>query len=121
MIEHHINGTSALHHITTDVTDQAHIAVGIHIDLQIHHVAQLLMVQRHDALQDDNRLRLNMNRFWQTIRKHIGIGGLFHSLAIPEFLDLLSQQFPVKGVRMVEVNLLPLLWRQVGGVVVIRV
>jgi hypothetical protein len=46
---------------------------------------------------------------------------LLHSLAIFELLNLLRQQLPVEDVRMVEVNLLTLLWCQIGGVVVIRV
>ena len=41
--------------------------VGIHKDLQVHHVAQFLMVQRQDAIEYNDGLRLQMDGLRQTV------------------------------------------------------
>ena len=103
-VEHHIDGTSALHNVTTDISDQTHVIVSIHEYLQIHHVTQLLVVQCHNTLKYNHRLWLHMNGLRQTVGDDIRIGRLFDSLAILQHLDMLRQQFPVEGIRMVKVN-----------------
>ena len=121
MIEHHINRAPTLHDIATDVTNQTNIAVGIDENLQVHHVAQLLIMQRHDAFEDNHGLGFYMNCLRQTVGEYIRIGGLLDGLAIFQLLDLLRQQFPVEGIRMVEVNGLALFISQCRRIVVIRI
>ena len=121
MVEHHINGTSTLHHITTDIADQAYITISIDKDLQVHHITQFLIVKCHNALEDNHGFRFHMNGLRQTVGEHIRIGGLFDGLAILQLLDLFRQQFPVEGVWVVEIDGLALLISQGGGIVIIRV
>ena len=121
MLKHHIHGTAAFHHIATDIAHQPDVGVGIHEDLQVHHVAQFLIVQGHDTLDDDDGLGIHMDGLLQTVTLYIGIGGLFDGLAVLEFLDLLRQQFPVEGIGMVEVDLPALLRCQACRIVIIRV
>ena len=90
-VKHHIDGTSTLYHISADVADKAHVRVGINEYLQVHHVAQLLVVQGHNALQNDDGLRLYTHGFWQSVGDDIRIGRLFHGLSILEHLDMLSK------------------------------
>ena len=120
-IQHHVDRSSTLHHITTDISDQTHIAVGINKYLQVHHVAQLFIMQRHDTLNDNHRLGLHMDGFLLTVTLDIGIGRLLDSLTILQFLNMLRQQLPVESIGMVEVNSLTLLSGHVGRIVIIRI
>ena len=81
-VEHLINSTSALHYIAADIANKTHVGVGINENLQVHHVAQLLIVQRHDAFEDNDRLRLYMDGFRQTVGDDVRIGRLFYCLTI---------------------------------------
>ena len=78
-------------------------------------------MERHDTLEDDNGLWLQMDRLRQTVGDHIRIGGLFDGLTVSQLLDLLRQQFPVESIRMVEVNLLPFLGCQIRRIIIIRI
>ena len=98
--KHHIDRTSTLYNIATDITNQSYIGIRIHKNLQIHHIAQLLIVQRHDALEDNNGLGFYMDSFWQTVAKHIwgGEGGAFliDRYLVPELFDIYTETPSVK-------------------------
>ena len=78
-------------------------------------------MQRHDALDDDDGLRLHVDGFLLAVALYIRIGGLLNGLAILQHLDVLGQQLPVEGIGMVEVDGSALLGCQVRGVIIIRI
>ena len=78
-------------------------------------------MQGHDALDDDNRLGLDMDSFLLAIALYIRIGRLFNGLALLEHTDMFRQQLPVEGIGMVEIDGLAFLWRQFRSVIIIRV
>ena len=49
----------------------------------------------------------------------IGISRLFDSLSCTQFAYLLDEEFPVEGIRMVEIDCLALFVCQIGGVIII--
>ena len=62
-----------------------------------------------------------MYRLLQAIGDEIRIGRLFNGLTTLEHLDMLSEQLPVEGIRMVEVDGLTLFVGHSRRIVVIRV
>ena len=62
-----------------------------------------------------------MNGFRQTIGDDIRVGRLFDSLAVLQHLDVLGQQFPVKGVRVVEIDSFTLFVRHSRRIVIVGV
>ena len=120
-VEHHIHGASALHHVALYVADEPFVAVGVNKDFQVHHLAQFAVDECHDAFDNDDGLGLHVYRLLQSVGEDIRVGGLFDGLAVAQLVDLLDEQFPVKGVGVVEIDLAPLFVGHPGGVVVIRV
>lgn len=87
--------------------------------LQVHHVAQLAVDERHDSLDYYHRLGLHMYGFGQAVADEVAVGGLLDGTAVPQLVDLLDEQLPVEGVGMVEVDGLALLVGEAGGVVIV--
>ena len=95
------------------------VGIRIHEYLDVHHIAQTPIDQRHYSLDDDDWLWLHMNGLWQTVADKIGISRLFDSLSCTQFAYLLDEEFPVEGIRMVEIDCLALFVCQIGGVIII--
>ena len=66
-IDDHGNGTSAVDGVALNVADEALVGVGVDEYLQVHHVAQTLVDERHDDLDDDHWLRLHMDGLRQSV------------------------------------------------------
>ena len=120
-LDDHGNGTSAVDGVALDVADEALVRVGVDEYFQVHHVAQTLVDERHDALDDDDGLRLDVDGLRQSVGEYIRIGGLLDGTSLAQLVDLLDEQFPVEGIGMVEVDGLSFLVGHVGGVVVVGV
>ena len=120
-VEHHVDRTTAFHHVAQDVADESFIGVGVYKNLQVHHVAQLAVHQRHDALDDNHRFGFHVDGLFLAVALYVAVGGLFDGLPTFQLRNLLVQQLPVESVGMVEVDLAALFGRHARGVVVIRV
>ena len=70
-VHHHRHRTPTVYRVTLNVTDEALIGVTVDKDLQIHHVAQPFVEQRHDTLNDDHGFWLYMDRLGQTVAEDI--------------------------------------------------
>ena len=62
-----------------------------------------------------------MDGLGQAVALDIGIGGLLYGMSRLELSDVLTQQLPVEGVGMVEIDGMALLFGHVTGIVIIRV
>ena len=118
-VHHHLHGSASLLRVARDIADKALVGIRIHEYLDVHHIAQTPIDQRHYSLDDDDWLWLHMNGLWQTVADEIGISRLFDSLSCTQFAYLLDEEFPVEGIRMVEIDCLALFVCQIGGVIII--
>src|SRR5574344_112861 len=116
-----LHRTATLHHVSADIADQPYIIVGIHEYLQIHHIAQTFVMQRHDTLNDDYLFRLHVYSFLQSVAQDIRISGLFDSLTRLQQSDMLREKFAVEGIRMIEVDSASLFFRHVRSIIVVRI
>ena len=117
----HRHGAPAVDGVALNVANEPLVGVAIDKYPEIHEIAQLLVEQCHDALDDDNRLRFHMDGFRETVALYVGIGGLLDGPPLPQVVDLPMKQFPVESVGMVEIDGMTLLLGHVGRVVVIGV
>ena len=60
-----------------------------------------------------------MYGFGQTIAKQVAVCGLFASMPIAQFVDMLDEKFPIEGIRMIEVDRFTFLIGEVCSVIVI--
>ena len=111
----------ALQRVALYDPDEALVGVGVNEYLQVHQLAQLLLPQRHDTLDDDYLARLHVYGLLQAVAHQVAVGGLLDGFPLPEFLDMLGQQIPVKGIRVVEVNLSAVLHSEVRVVIIVGV
>ena len=62
-----------------------------------------------------------MNGFGLTGAGEVVVDGLLYALAFPQQGNVTAQQIPIKGIGMVEVDLLPFLGWHMATVLVIRI
>ena len=120
-VQHPRDGPSAICRVALDVADQSLVGVGIDKDLEVHHVPELLVEEHHDTLDDDDRLRFDMDGLWQSVAQNIGVGRLLDGLALSQVVHLLDQQPPVEGVGVVEVDGLAGLVGHSRRIIIVRV
>lgn len=61
---------------------QSLIRVAVDEFFQVHQVAQLLVEQCHNTLDDDDGLRFHSDGFGQPVALEIAVGGLFDSMPL---------------------------------------
>ena len=120
-LHHRLGRAPPLQHVALDDADQPFVRVGVHKDLEVHHGAQVGVIEGHDAFDDDHLARLDVQRAGQARAGDIVVRGLLDALAAAQGSHLGAQQGPVEGVGMVEVDALPPLGGHVAAVLVIRV
>ena len=120
-VENHLCGSASLYCVALYDADEPFVGVGIDEYLQVHEVAQLLLPQRHNALDDDDLAGLHMYGFWQTVADEVAVCGLLDAFSLTQSLYLLGEKLPVEGVGMVKINTFALLGSKMSGVVVVGV
>ena len=111
----------ALLEVALQPADEAQVAVGVDEDLDVHQVAQGLLAEDQDALDDDDLGRLLEHALGQP-----GVGGEIvdrhlDGPAGDELAQVPDHQVGLQGVGVVEVDLGPLGERQVADVLVVSV
>ena len=97
-VDHHRDSTSAVDSVALDIANETLVGVGVNKNLQVHKVAQLLVDERHDAFDDDDRLWFHVNGFGQSVGEYIRIGGLLDGSSLTQFVDLPIKKFPVECI-----------------------
>ena len=120
-VDDHLRGASALHGVAQDVADKSHVGISVHIDLQVHKVAQVLAVQCHDTLNDDDFAGFHVHGLGQTVGGDVVVGGLFYGLALAQVVQLAAKQVPVECIGVVIVDEPALFHGQMRVVVVVRI
>ena len=109
--QHILPGTATLGDVAADDTHQALVTVGVDKHLDVHALAQFLVDQHHDALNDDDLGGMHIDDLLRTGAGDIGIDGHGDGLAVFEAVEMVDEQVPLDGIGMVEVDLLLLLRR----------
>ena len=81
-VYYHFHRAAAFKHVALDVAYQTLVRVGVDEYLKIHHVAQLFVQQRHNALYYYHRARLHVYGFLQSVTKKVRVSWLFHGVAV---------------------------------------
>lgn len=121
LADEHFQRVPAFGDVALDDAQQALVGFRVYEYLEIHLFAQRLVVERHDALYDDDVAGYDVNRFGQARAGDVGVGGLLDGASGAQVGYVLREQRPFEGVGVVEVGLFAYFQRQVRLVVVIRV
>ena len=101
---------------------QAVVIIGIDKDFDVQLVSEFLVGKNENTFYYNHISRFHNHLLGLAAGAgNVGIDRLFDGLSFLELFELLVQQFPVNGVRMVEVVNPFLFVREVAGVLVIRV
>lgn len=120
-VDNRLYGAATLYDIAFDYADEALVAIGIYKHLQVHLLAQFFVLQGHNALDDDDLVRLDVYGLLLAAAGQVTVDRLLHRLAGLELGDVLCEQLPIKGIGVVKVDVLTLLCRHVTAVLVVRV
>ena len=99
--------------IADDPAKNPLISVCIHKNLEIHQLDQPGFGQDENAFQDDDRIGLNPYGLLRPIVHRIVIDRHVNRPARFQLADMLTEQLCVKGIRMVIIELCPLLVREI--------
>ena len=73
-----VQGTAALFYIAQDPAENPHVRIGIDKDFDVHQIAEILLNEEENALEHDNRGRMDQNRF---------IRAVMHGIIVNRHLD----------------------------------
>ena len=116
-----LHRSSSLTHIAQDASCQAHIGIGIDKDLDIQDVAQLLILENEDSVDDDNLRRLDSQSLLRAVVLHKRVGWAIDRLTLLESLDMLDHKPSIEGLGVVVVELCALLVGQLRVGFVIKI
>lgn len=81
-VYNHGNRSSTVYRVALNVAYQSLIRAAVDEYFQVHQVAQLLVEQRHNTLDDDDGLRFHSDGFGQPVALEIVVGGLLDSMPL---------------------------------------
>lgn len=116
-----IEAAAALVHIALDDTDEPFVGAGIDKHLQVEDFRQVRVGEDEDALYDDHLRWCDGNGLLPAAARDVRVGWHLDAAARLQLLDVVRQQRPLDGRRMVEVDGLPLLLREHAIVLVISI
>ena len=116
-----VNVSSTLFYIAEDSPQNPLIRIRFDVDLDIEQAAQSRICQQKDPLNEDNLARLNMNRLIRTVVHRVIIDRTLNALTVAKLSDMLNQQIRLKCIRMVIIQLLALLKRNIIMLLVVVV
>ena len=117
-----VDVAAALGDIPQDDAHHAVVIVRIHENFDVHLVPQFLAGEDENAFYDDYIGRFHRYGFGlRAGTGEVGIDRLLDGFSLLEFADLLAKQFPVDGIRVIEVDFVALLHREVAGILIIGI
>lgn len=116
-----VKAAAAFDDVPADDADKAFIGIGIDEDLDIHRVAQFGVGEHQDAFHDEHLGGMHGDRLLAAPAGDVRIGRHRDGLTLFEAPDMVNHQRELNRGRVVEVDALLLLLRQVAVVAVIRV
>ena len=116
-----LHRATAFADVAQDTPRQPNVRIGVHIDLDIHQVAQLPVLEDQDAVHDNHLRRLDQHGFRQPVVVHERVHRVFDRYVLLERLDMVHHHLRVERLRMVVVEFRALLVRQFGVGLVVEV
>ena len=104
--QHVLPGTATLSDVATNDAHQALVTVGIHKHLDIHTLTQLFINQHHDTFHNNDLGGMHINHLLRTGTSDVGVDRHGNGLTLFQAVEVVDEQVPLDGIRVVEVDLL---------------
>jgi uncharacterized protein len=121
LIPNRFEGAAPLLDVATNPPKNADVGVGIDEQLHVEEIAQRLLDEDEDALDDDDRCRLHFAGFFGTAVVFEIVDGDGDGLAGPQRYEVLDEQRRLERCRMVEVDAGSFGFRKRREVAVVRI
>ena len=108
-----VDASSSLYHISSDSTHQPLICICIYINLNIHQIPKLSVLQNKNSFHDNNRLGFYCYGLFRTVMIYIVISRHLYGIAFKELTDILCHSLWFKGIRMIIIKLASLFKRHI--------
>ena len=102
--DQHFQRMSAFGDVALNDAQKAFVGLSVNKNLEVHEVAQVFVVERHDAFNDDDVAGFHVYRFFQTRAGDVRVGGLLNGASGTQLGNLVGKQRPFKSVGMVEIG-----------------
>ena len=121
LVDHRLHAAPAVAHVAQNAACEAYIGVGIHKYLYIHQVAQLLVLEDQDSVDDYHLGGFHGHRLVRAIVVDERIDGMRYRHIILERLDMVDQHVGIERLRVVVIEFGALLVREfrVGLIIVV--
>ena len=103
--DHAVQRAAALFDIPEDAAEDALIGIGVHINFVIEQLAQFRLCEGQDALDDENRSRLDVLHFITAVVVAVIVDRAVDGFALFQFLEMLDEKIIVKSIRVIVVQL----------------
>lgn len=113
LVHHAVKAAAAVTHIAHDAAQDAHVRVGVDENLDIHKIAQLTALENEDAFYYNDSRGADGYRPVGAVVNGVVVDGTLDAVSRAELLEILDEYIGVEGIRVVIVELCPLL---VGGI-----
>lgn len=120
-VDDHLRGASALQAVAGDDAYEPLVGVGVHEHLHVEGVAQHLLGEHQDALDHTHLAGLDVDGLRKAGAGYEVIGWHLHGMALAKLREVVQQQGPVYGGRLVIVLLKALFERYVAVITVVAV
>jgi hypothetical protein len=121
LIDDHFHRSPTLANVAHQAADKAQVRIRIDEDLDVHQIAQRLVLENQNSLNDDRRARRKPDSCIGATEIREIVSGPFNGLAFAKPADVLGKQRRVHRVGMIEVLLHPLFKRHARIVFVVVV
>ena len=109
-----LHRASALADVAQDTPRQPDVGVGVDVNLDVHQVAQLLVFEDQDAVDDDHLRRFHAHALRRAVVVDERVDRVFDGHVVLQRLDMLHEHLRVEGLRMVVVEFRTLLVGEFG-------
>ena len=97
------NGTSSVKHVTLQPSQKSNVVIRVHKDLEIHLVPKLAIEEGEDPLKENDFRAFDLQTWRVPLASFVVVVWNDHILALKKLIEGLSDQWPIHGIRMVEV------------------
>ena len=115
LVHHAVKAAATVTHVAHDAAQDAHVRVGVDENLDIHKIAQLAALEYQYAFYYNNSRGADGYRPVGAVVNGVVVDRTLDAVPCAKLLEILDEYIGVEGIRVVIVELCPLL---VGHIVV---
>lgn len=109
LVDDGFQASGPLENVSLETADQTDIGIGVHEDTHIHHITELFIFKDQDSFHDDHFAGRYGDRVLAPVVDFVIIDRSLNRTSCPQFLQMLNHQLGIKSVRMIVVQIFPLL------------